>query len=64
MRQHYKFYFLLYLFIHYVLDMGECSNSTLNNCDLNANCTNTNGSYSCACLDGYSGDGYTCTGKN
>ena len=31
---------------------------------MNAQCTNTNGSYTCSCLAGYSGDGITsCTGK-
>merc|ERR1712139_243524 len=30
-------------------------------CDRNAICTNTVGSYSCECEDGFSGDGTTCT---
>ena len=28
---------------------------------MNAQCTNTDGSYTCGCLDGYSGDGKNCT---
>ena len=30
--------------------------------DMNAECTNTDGSYACSCLAGYSGDGMTCEG--
>ena len=33
-------------------------------CDGNAVCTNTPGSFTCACNEGYSGDGITCTGQN
>jgi len=31
------------------------------NCDANATCANTSGSFTCACDAGYSGDGVTCT---
>ena len=31
-------------------------------CDINANCTNTDGSYVCACKEGYAGDGHSCQG--
>ncbi|XP_030835835.1 uncharacterized protein LOC100888725 [Strongylocentrotus purpuratus] len=34
-------------------DKDECSNSTLNDCSQNAECTNTDGSYDCTCLHGY-----------
>ena len=44
------------------LDIDECKDGS-NNCDTNANCQNTNGSYTCTCKTGYSGDGKTCTGK-
>ena len=43
------------------LDIDECSADT-SPCDRNANCTNSNGSYSCTCKQGYAGDGITCTG--
>ena len=31
-------------------------------CDINANCTNTDDSYICACKEGYTGDGHSCQG--
>ena len=45
-----------------LLDTDECSNGD-NNCDTNAQCDNTVGSYSCTCNAGYSGNGETCTGR-
>ena len=33
-----------------------------NSCDKNANCTNTDGSYSCTCKQGFTGDGAVCEG--
>ncbi|XP_072017387.1 lactadherin-like [Amphiura filiformis] len=44
-------------------DDDECALPADNNCDTNAACTNTPGSFTCACNTGYSGDGVTCTGK-
>ena len=41
-------------------DIDECIVSP---CDLNASCTNTLGSFTCACNPGYSGDGVTCNGR-
>ena len=35
-----------------VEDINECSDATLNSCSVNANCTNTDGSYTCACNSG------------
>ena len=34
------------------------------NCDINAACTNTDGSFTCACDTGYSGNGTHCTNVN
>lgn len=51
--------------MYYFLDVNECSDDADNDCDVNANCFNNNGSYECACKDGYIGQGFedTCTGQ-
>nr|XP_058945608.1 uromodulin-like [Pocillopora verrucosa] len=41
-------------------DMDECK-SDISDCDVNANCTNTEGSYKCKCKAGYTGDGHSCS---
>ena len=46
-----------------VTDLDECNTHT-HNCDVNAACANTVGSYSCACKVGYTGDGKNCNGKS
>ena len=43
-------------------DIDECITST-DNCHVDATCTNTGGSFTCACNNGYTGVGTTCTGK-
>ncbi len=43
-------------------DIDECTDSNLNNCDRNATCINTEGSFTCACNEGYSGNGVICKG--
>ena len=42
-------------------DVDECT-LNLHNCHEQATCTNTLGSYSCACNTGWTGDGYICEG--
>lgn len=42
------------------LDVNECD-SNQDNCDVNAACTNTIGSFDCSCDDGWEGNGNTCT---
>jgi len=44
-------------------DDDECTLGT-DNCDENATCNNTDGSFSCDCNSGYTGDGVTCTADN
>jgi len=41
-------------------DVDECLEGT-DDCDVNATCANTPGSFTCTCNVGYSGDGATCT---
>ena len=43
-------------------DINECV--TQSPCHASAACTNTLGSFTCACYRGYSGDGTTCTGRS
>nr|XP_058951787.1 fibrillin-1-like [Pocillopora verrucosa] len=40
-------------------DTDECKEDN-HDCDPNANCTNTYGSYKCTCTEGYTGDGHSC----
>ena len=43
-------------------DVDECENGE-NSCDVNANCSNTPGSYVCKCKQGFDGAGETCRGN-
>ncbi len=43
-------------------DIDECTQLT-HNCHQNATCNNVDGSFTCVCKPGYSGDGTICTGK-
>jgi hypothetical protein len=42
------------------LDIDECGNG--HDCHVNATCTNTIGSYTCACDNGFSGNATICEG--
>ncbi len=44
-------------------DVDECAPGVLNECSDFAECLNTNGSFSCMCMEGYTGDGFSCTGR-
>ena len=44
-------------------DIDECSDAGLHTCHVHANCTDTQGNYTCSCKEGFAGDGrYNCTG--
>ena len=43
-------------------DGNECITGE-HNCDANADCNNTEGSFECTCKPGYSGNGVDCTGN-
>ena len=45
-----------------VADVDEC-NESIDNCDINAMCTDSNGSYMCTCSNGYTGSGLVCMGE-
>lgn len=47
---------------YYIVDIDECSEETP--CDQNAECTNTDGSFNCSCMTGYTGNGTHCTGTS
>ena len=44
------------------LDINECE--TANPCDSNAVCTDSVGSFTCACNTGFMGDGFSCESKH
>ena len=46
-----------------VTDLDECKTHT-ENCNVNADCKNSVGSYTCTCKAGYTGDGKDCNGKS
>ena len=41
-------------------DLDECDKNEHNCAPLSARCKNTVGSFTCECLDGYTGDGLNC----
>ena len=57
-----KFKEIISLYTTYVLtDIDECENETCH--DENATCFNTEGSFSCRCNPGFTGDGDNCSGE-
>ena len=52
---------LQYCLFYYILDIDECKENT-DDCDVNADCNNTPGSFTCTCKDGYTGNGRKCKG--
>ena len=49
-----------FITIFLILDIDECLTQP---CDVNAVCNNTVGTFECICKSGYTGNGFTCTGK-
>ena len=43
------------------VDINECSANT-HNCADEADCTNTEGGFTCSCKTGFNGNGYQCSG--
>ena len=44
-------------------DINECSEG-IDDCDINADCADTDGSFTCICRQGYSGNGTFCISKS
>ncbi|CAH1244163.1 FBN3 [Branchiostoma lanceolatum] len=42
-------------------DVDECGTDSARVCDVRAVCTNVPGSFQCACAQGFTGDGFSCT---
>ena len=49
--------------IQFVSDIDECSKNG-SPCNENAECFNNDGSFSCICKDGFTGNGTVCLGKS
>ena len=58
---HYLFSILIKSYIQLV-GINECE-LEIHTCHVNANCTDTIGSFECTCGEGFEGDGFICTGK-
>ena len=47
-------------FLLFFQDVNECLEYP---CNVNASCTDNEGSFTCQCNDGFTGNGMTCTSK-
>ena len=47
----------------HIADIDECTIET-DGCDTNAACDDIDGSYTCTCNEGYTGDGFDCSGES
>ena len=57
-----SFYLITFHLLSLLSDTDEC-NVNLDNCHTDANCLNTDGSFYCQCMLGYTGNGIHCTGE-
>ena len=48
---------------HFILNIADIDECLSDPCHSNATCNNTDGSFTCTCISGYSGDGFQCMGK-
>ena len=55
-----RFYRKSIVLLLFLLDINECEGE--NDCDENAKCFNTDGSYTCTCQQGFIGNGKNCSG--
>ena len=55
--------FKYHIVLWFIVDINECGSNDLNNCHENAQCINAEGSFTCSCNPGYTGDGVNCTSK-
>ena len=74
LQQRYCFFFISCLMPTHCFslpDVNECFSNEISdeylhlahNCHVDANCSNTKGSFFCTCQIGYSGDGVSCVGN-
>ena len=54
--------FLLLFLNYFTLDVDECSEGT-HTCSGDATCMDTDGSFTCSCHPGFTGNGLNCTGQ-
>ena len=54
------------VFITVTSDVSDSDKCAINNggCNVLAVCNSTSGSATCTCLEGFTGNGYNCTGKS
>ena len=45
-------------------DIDECGDPSLNDCHAHATCNNMDGSFTCECNAGYTGNGTACAGAS
>ena len=56
----FKYIYLKKIITNFYADVNECLS---NPCSVNADCQNTDGSFTCTCKDGFDGTGFVCNGS-